>query len=82
MANPPFGNKSSTTIVGKDGRASKEKEIYERECLFTTSNKQLNFVQHVKSMLKVNDRAAIVVTDNVLFEGGAGETIRRNSKWR
>jgi type I restriction enzyme M protein len=78
MTNPPFGKKSSTTIVGKDGKVAKEKETYEREGFFTTSNKQLNFVQHVKSILKINGRAAIVVPDNVLFEGGAGETIRRN----
>jgi type I restriction enzyme M protein len=78
MTNPPFGKKSSTTIVGKDGKVSKEKETYEREGFFTTSNKQLNFVQHVKCILKINGRAAIVVPDNVLFEGGAGETIRRN----
>jgi len=44
----------------------------------TTSNKQLNFLQHVRTMLKTNGRAAIVVPDNVLFEGGAGETVRRN----
>ena len=78
MTNPPFGKKSSTTIVGENGKASKEKETYERDGFFTTSNKQLNFVQHVKSILAVNGRAAIVVPDNVLFEGGAGETIRRN----
>jgi type I restriction enzyme M protein len=78
MTNPPFGKKSSTTIVGQDGKVSKEKETYERDGFFTTSNKQLNFVQHVKSILAINGRAAIVVPDNVLFEGGAGETIRRN----
>src|SRR6516162_8493022 len=43
----------------------------------TTSNKQLNFLQHVRSLLTINGRAAIVVPDNVLFEGGVGETIRR-----
>ena len=43
----------------------------------TTTNKQLNFLQHVRSLLKINGRAAIVVPDNVLFEGGAGETVRR-----
>ncbi len=42
-----------------------------------TKNKQLNFVQHVKTLLKINGRAAVVVPDNVLFEGGAGETVRR-----
>ena len=78
MTNPPFGKKSSTTIIGKDGKTSKEKETYERDGFFTTSNKQLNFVQHVKSILAVNGRAAIVVPDNVLFEGGAGETIRKS----
>jgi type I restriction enzyme M protein len=51
---------------------------YERQDFWaTTSNKQLNFVQHVKTLLKINGRAAIVVPDNVLFEGGAGETVRR-----
>ena len=44
----------------------------------TTSNKQLNFVQHIYNLLKANGHAAVVVPDNVLFEGGAGETIRRN----
>jgi type I restriction enzyme M protein len=78
FANPPFGKKSSITIVGEEGKASKEKETYERDDFWaTTSNKQLNFLQHVKSLLKQNGRAAIVVPDNVLFEGGAGETIRR-----
>jgi type I restriction enzyme M protein len=43
----------------------------------STSNKQLNFVQHVRTLLKINGRAAVVVPDNVLFEGGAGETVRR-----
>jgi type I restriction enzyme M protein len=56
----------------------KERDIIERDDFWaTTSNKQLNFLQHVKTLLKVNGRAAIVVPDNVLFEGGAGETIRR-----
>ncbi len=78
LTNPPFGKKSSITIVGEEGKVSKEKETYERDDFWaTTSNKQLNFLQHVKSMLKQNGRAAVVVPDNVLFEGGAGETIRR-----
>ena len=64
-------------IQGK-GQISKEKDIIEREDFWsTTSNKQLNFVQHVKTLLKQHGRAAIVVPDNVLFEGGAGENIRR-----
>ena len=78
LTNPPFGKKSSTTIVNGKGRISKQKDTIEREDFWsTTSNKQLNFVQHVKTLLKQNGRAAIVVPDNVLFEGGAGENIRR-----
>jgi len=78
MTNPPFGKKSSTTIVGEEGQVSKERDIVERDDFWaTTSNKQLNFVQHVKTLLKINGRTAVVVPDNVLFEGGAGETVRR-----
>jgi type I restriction enzyme M protein len=78
LTNPPFGKKSSTTIVGEEGKVSKERDSVERDDFWTTtSNKQLNFVQHVKTLLKQNGRAAVVVPDNVLFEGGAGETIRR-----
>jgi len=78
LANPPFGKKSSTVIVGEDGRTTTEKDIIERDDFWaTTSNKQLNFVQHIKTLLNVPGRAAVVVPDNVLFEGGAGEIIRR-----
>jgi len=79
LTNPPFGKKSSITVIGEDGKAGKESLTYERNDFWTTtSNKQLNFVQHVRSMLKPGSgRAAVVVPDNVLFEGGAGETIRR-----
>ncbi|HUW28642.1 MAG TPA: class I SAM-dependent DNA methyltransferase, partial [Sulfuriferula sp.] len=78
LTNPPFGKKSSTTIVGEEGKVSKERDTVERDDFWaTTSNKQLNFVQHVKTLLKQNGRAALVLPDNVLFEGGAGETIRR-----
>jgi type I restriction enzyme M protein len=78
LTNPPFGKKSSFTVVGAEGEVSTERETYERDDFWaTTSNKQLNFLQHVKSILKINGRAAIVVPDNVLFEGGAGETVRR-----
>lgn len=78
LANPPFGKKSSTVIVGEDGRATTEKDVIERDDFWaTTSNKQLNFVQHIKTLLAVHGRAAVVLPDNVLFEGGAGETIRR-----
>ncbi|MDA3789651.1 MAG: class I SAM-dependent DNA methyltransferase [Desulfobacula sp.] len=78
LTNPPFGKKSSTTIVGEDGKVTKEKDIIVRDDFWaTTSNKQLNFIQHVKTLLKQNGRAAVVVPDNVLFEGGAGEQIRK-----
>jgi type I restriction enzyme M protein len=78
LTNPPFGKKSSFTIVGADGKNQTDKISYERQDFWvTTSNKQLNFVQHVHSMLKENGRAAVVVPDNVLFEGGGGEAIRR-----
>ena len=78
LTNPPFGKKSSITIVNGAGKADKESLIYERPDFWaTTSNKQLNFLQHVKTLLKMNGKAAIVVPDNVLFEGGAGETVRR-----
>jgi len=78
LTNPPFGKKSSYTVVGQEGEVSKERETYERDDFWaTTSNKQLNFVQHVKTILAANGRAAVVVPDNVLFEGGAGETVRR-----
>jgi type I restriction enzyme M protein len=78
LTNPPFGKKSSFIIVGADGRNQTDKISYQRPDFWaTTSNKQLNFVQHVHSMLKGDGRAAVVVPDNVLFEAGAGETIRR-----
>ena len=78
LTNPPFGKKSSITIVNGEGRTDKETLIYERQDFWaTTSNKQLNFLQHVKTLLSQHGRAAIVVPDNVLFEGGAGETVRR-----
>jgi type I restriction enzyme M protein len=78
LANPPFGKKSSTVIVTDAGKTTTEKDIIERDDFWaTTSNKQLNFVQHIKTLLDIHGRAAVVVPDNVLFEGGAGETIRR-----
>jgi type I restriction enzyme M protein len=78
LTNPPFGKKSSFVIIGADGKNQTDKISYERGDFWsTTSNKQLNFVQHVHSMLKENGRAAVVVPDNVLFESGAGEKIRR-----
>ena len=78
LANPPFGTKSSVKMIGEDGKTSKDNlEIVRDDFWVTTSNKQINFVQHIKTILDINGRAAIVLPDNVLFEGGAGETIRR-----
>jgi type I restriction enzyme M protein len=78
LTNPPFGKKSSVTIIGEDGEDQREALTIAREDFWaTTSNKQLNFVQHVRSTLRIDGRAAVVVPDNVLFEGGAGEIIRR-----
>jgi type I restriction enzyme M protein len=78
LTNPPFGKKSSITVINEEGDEAKESLIVVRDDFWaSTSNKQLNFLQHVKSCLKIHGRAAIVVPDNVLFEGGAGETIRR-----
>lgn len=78
LANPPFGKKSSVTFVGADGRANGAEMTYSRPDFWaTTSNKQLNFIQHIRSSLRVGGAAAVVVPDNVLFETGAGETIRR-----
>jgi type I restriction enzyme M protein len=78
LTNPPFGKKSSYKVINAEGDTETESMSYLREDFWaTTSNKQLNFLQHVRSLLEINGRAAIVVPDNVLFEGGAGETVRR-----
>ena len=78
LANPPFGKRSSITVVGENGKAEREDIAYSRTDFWvTTTNKQLNFVQHIASLLAPGGRAGVVVPDNVLFEGGAGETVRR-----
>jgi type I restriction enzyme M protein len=78
LANPPFGRKSSVTIVNEAGEQSKESLVINRDDFWaSTSNKQLNFLQHIFTILKQHGRAAVVLPDNVLFEGGSGETIRR-----
>lgn len=78
LTNPPFGKKSSITFTNEDGEQEDEDLIYNRQDFWTTSsNKQLNFVQHINTILKSTGKAAVVVPDNVLFEGGAGETVRR-----
>jgi type I restriction enzyme M protein len=78
LANPPFGKKSSMSFTNDEGEQEKDELTYNRQDFWaTTSNKQLNFVQHIRTMLKTTGQAAIVVPDNVLFEGGAGETVRK-----
>ena len=78
LANPPFGKKSSMSFTNEEGEQESENLTYSRQDFWaTTSNKQLNFVQHIRTMLRTTGRAAVVVPDNVLFEGGAGEIIRR-----
>lgn len=83
--NPPFGKKSSITIV-KEGDTDLQSLTYNRpDVRTTTSNKQLNFVQHVKALLNVHGSAAVVVPDNVLFEGGADRGCARRpgaAGWR
>src|SRR3989339_1588540 len=78
LTNPPFGKKSSEKIITEEGKTESQSLVILRDDFWAqTSNKQLNFLQHVRSILKINGRAAIVLPDNVLFEGGAGETIRK-----
>lgn len=78
LANPPFGRKSSMTATNEEGEEETDELTYNRQDFWeTTSNKQLNFVQHIRTMLKSTGQAAVVVPDNVLFEGGAGETVRK-----
>ncbi|MCX4433454.1 HsdM family class I SAM-dependent methyltransferase [Streptomyces mirabilis] len=67
FANPPFGVGSVTG----ESYASRT-DFWE-----ASTNKQLNFLQHIVTMLKTDGRAAVVLPDNVLFEGGAGAGIRR-----
>ena len=78
LANPPFGKKSSMTITNDSGEQERQDLNYNRQDFWaTTSNKQLNFLQHIKSLLKVTGEAAVVLPDNILFEGGAGEIVRK-----
>lgn len=78
LTNPPFGKKSSITMTNEEGEEEEEELVYNRQDFWTTSsNKQLNFVQHINTIMKATGKAAVVVPDNVLFEGGAGETVRQ-----
>ncbi len=78
LTNPPFGKKSSVMVVNEEGDQERQAlTVVRGDFRASTTNKQLNFVQHVKTILAIHGRAAVVVPDNVLFEGGAGETVRR-----
>lgn len=68
LANPPFG----TRPAGSVNISAMRDDLY-----VDTSNNQLNFLQHMMLMLKDGGRAAVVLPDNVLFESGAGEVIRK-----
>ena len=77
FTNPPFGRQSSIKVNGEEGDVGREAITDERDDFWaTTSNKQLNVLQHIKSLLTINGRAAVVIPDNVLFEGSTGEVIR------
>ncbi len=78
LTNPPFGKKSSITFTNENNETEEEDLVYNRQDFWTTSsNKQLNFVQHINTILKATGKAAVVVPDNVLFEGGSGEIVRK-----
>lgn len=66
LANPPFGTRPAGSV-----------DINRDDFYTETSNNQLNFLQHIMSLLKDGGRAAVVLPDNVLFEGGSGEIIRK-----
>jgi type I restriction enzyme M protein len=78
LTNPPFGRKQGYRIVGEDGDIETERDEYNRpDFIKTTSNKQLNFLQHIMSILDMDGRAAVVLPDNVLFEGSGAEIRKR-----
>jgi type I restriction enzyme M protein len=79
LTNPPFGKKSSVTIVNEVAKRNNRSSFHRDDLWASTSNKQLNFLQHVFTILKQHGRAAIVMPDNVLFEGGAGCEYLRGS---
>ncbi len=66
LANPPFGTRPAGSV-----------DINRPDFYVETKNNQLNFLQHIMLSLKTGGRAAVVLPDNVLFEGNAGETIRK-----
>jgi type I restriction enzyme M protein len=78
LTNPPFGRQGAFAITDEEGKITRERDSYERDdFIASTSNNQLNFLQHIMTILRPQGRAAVVLPDNVLFEAGAGEKIRR-----
>jgi type I restriction enzyme M protein len=78
LTNPPFGKRQSFRIINSQGAIESERQDYVRDDFtVTTGNKQLNFLQHIMTIIGRTGSAAAVMPDNVLFEGGAGETLRR-----
>lgn len=78
LANPPFGKTSSDVATNNEKKAKQAGFHLRKDFWVTTSNKQLAFLQHIITMLKPVGKAAVVLPDNILFEGGAGEIIRKN----
>jgi type I restriction enzyme M protein len=64
LTNPPFGTKGANQAPERE------------DFTVSTSNKQLNFLQHVLTILKPGGRAAVVMPDNVLFADQAGEVMK------
>lgn len=64
LSNPPFGTKGAGSAPNRD------------DFTVETTNKQLNFLQHIVNTLKPNGRAAVVLPDNCLFEDVAGEVFK------
>lgn len=77
LANPPFGISSSDIATNDEKKAKQAGYHLRNDFWITTSNKQLAFVQHIATMLNTEGKAAVVLPDNVLFEGGAGEVVRQ-----
>lgn len=77
LANPPFGKSSSDVPTTDEKQAKKDGFFLRTDFWVTTGNKQLAFLQHIVTMLELDGRAAVVLPDNVLFEGGVGEIIRQ-----
>ena len=79
LTNPPFGVRGSVSYSAEDRRASDVSELtlFRPDFWVETANKQLNFLQHVASLLKPGGRAAVIVPDNVLYEDGPAAAVRR-----